>query len=202
MSQERKSRARRFSSSRWSAGRYRSLSSPPWASLNAPMTLCSSRYSLRLKRYATRAYRAAARRSKRERKRRLRACLRFCQLLTRQANAGGVDGREILRRVLARFQGFLDDSLEIRPLRRRPLSLADASADLDDRVDALVERARQACEPQHRIEQLQKQPGPNRRGLGIMQLAGIVRQHADARLRERRTVEHGPKLERGVDHQI
>src|SRR5690606_12901832 len=59
-----------------------------------------------------------------------------CQLLARRANAGGIDGGQILRLLLPGFQGFLDDSLEIRPLPVRPLALADAAAELDDGVDA------------------------------------------------------------------
>src|SRR5690606_21142876 len=81
-----------------------------------------------------------------------------CQLLARRANAGGIDGGQILRLMLSGFQGFLDDSLEIRPFLRRPLTFTDAAAELDNDVDAGVERSIEAREPAHRIEQLEKQP--------------------------------------------
>src|SRR5688572_30926672 len=103
--------------------------------------------------------------------------------------------------MLAPFQGFLHDRLEVRPLSVGTFAFADAATELDDGVYPKVNGGVDARDPLDRIEKLEEQPRANRVARGFVKLARVVRERVDAERGELRLLEHFPELLSGVDHE-
>lgn len=88
-------------------------------------------------------------------------------------------------------------AFQVGPLVLGVGAAAEAAAEFDDSVDAVMEGGFQIADPVHRVEELEKQPGLGRGRIRVVMAAGVVGEYADRRGLQGRGVEHRPEVQGG-----